>query len=1024
MLRATSFVILLLFTYISISAQQLNKADVDFQVAKLKEQGLFLQASGLLVKSGIYFEEHGDTISALHFQLENCNLIDEHLEYFRQKGLTPKIYYSNWYITVTLMACLGKSEAVPYFVTMLESMSEEAPDMLPFYSSELSYLFDQCKDVNYRDSVYILQKALNVIKSQSPTPELVKQYVEISSSFNWNRFVNSFNDVQIITNRLKEIQDWYKTNSQYIHNLNCDDYSEEIIEYETGYTNMLYSFAGTIAAQKNEPFNAISLYEEIKSVLSPLLRLDIKLSQKIAACDAKISQEYCCLGDFVKSKDYNDLALKGIVNHENNFEYCDVLNAIALNSFALNNSTLAAQLKSTEISLREELGWKSSQSEWGLYFMYLLNDDPQMVLQLKDIAIKAERRYSEDYSIYMYIGEAYSKLMYESSFYKDSAEFYFHKAENIIISNYSYYNKIGHVNDAKSNINAKWAAHYARTGEYSKSYNISKDFLIGKDGLPFYNYCDVIVMATLLHDIEGVHKYFPKYYYGLEDNLINMLPKLGSLESDIYLKNGESNLYHIPEWASWNPEDTVSISIAYDAALLMKGLTLRYETLASYMADSPSLVSAKHKLEKLQDSIYSISNKEHRFLALYKLKLMEKNIFKELNIKKASIHWQDIKKQLKGDEVCIEFVKYTTNTYTWSKGIPTAHYVAIVLSGTKTHPIFIDLFDEKELYETYTLQPKSYDTEAGLSLYEKIWGKLNDHIANMNCVYFSPMGMLNLINIEALADRNGKTALEKYNLKRVSSTRQLVSSTKGQQIESVVSFGGIDYTNMPETIIDSLNTRGNWNYLKNTLTELNNLETSLRNKNIRITTITGSNATESSFKKLDGTTTNLIHIASHGFYIPIQRHKDIPYYSKSDYTHIIEDELFYSGLIMSGGQSAWKDSTFVADKDDGILTSYEISKLDLHKVSLVVLSACETGLGDNLYDGIFGLQRAFKKAGVESILMSLWNINDKATSEYMGFFYSFLSSGLSKQASYRRAVAEMRKKYDDPYYWASFILLD
>ena len=127
---------------------------------------------------------------------------------------------------------------------------------------------------------------------------------------------------------------------------------------------------------------------------------------------------------------------------------------------------------------------------------------------------------------------------------------------------------------------------------------------------------------------------------------------------------------------------------------------------------------------------------------------------------------------------------------------------------------------------------------------------------------------------------------------------------------------------------------------------------------------------------------------------------------------------------MSGGQSTWADSTFIAEKDDGILTSYEISKLDLHNVELIVLSACETGLGDNLYDGIFGLQRAFKKAGAKSILMSLWCVSDQATSEYMELFYGFLSSRYSIQESYKRTVSAMKKKYEDPYYWAAFVLLD
>ena len=147
-------------------------------------------------------------------------------------------------------------------------------------------------------------------------------------------------------------------------------------------------------------------------------------------------------------------------------------------------------------------------------------------------------------------------------------------------------------------------------------------------------------------------------------------------------------------------------------------------------------------------------------------------------------------------------------------------------------------------------------------------------------------------------------------------------------------------------------------------------------------------------------------------------------YGKSNYTQKTKDELFYSGLIMSGGQMAWTNSTFEIEKDDGILSSYEISKIDLHNVDLVVLSACETGLGDNLFDGIFGLQRAFKKAGAKSILMSLWKIDDKTTSEYMSLFYNNLTSGLFKHESYKRTVAEMKKKYRDPYYWASFILLD
>ena len=98
--------------------------------------------------------------------------------------------------------------------------------------------------------------------------------------------------------------------------------------------------------------------------------------------------------------------------------------------------------------------------------------------------------------------------------------------------------------------------------------------------------------------------------------------------------------------------------------------------------------------------------------------------------------------------------------------------------------------------------------------------------------------------------------------------------------------------------------------------------------------------------------------------------------------------------------------------------------MDLRQVNLVVLSACQTALGDNLYDGIYGLQRAFKQAGVSSILMSLWEIEDKATSDFMTNFYKRLASEVSLNNAFISAVQFMKDKYPDPYYWASFILLE
>ena len=288
------------------------------------------------------------------------------------------------------------------------------------------------------------------------------------------------------------------------------------------------------------------------------------------------------------------------------------------------------------------------------------------------------------------------------------------------------------------------------------------------------------------------------------------------------------------------------------------------------------------------------------------------------------------------------------------------------------------------------------------------------------------MGLMNLMNIELLTDCNGRTAAENYNLYRVSSTRKIITRRDYRDIHNVVSFGGIDYEDAQEyaKVMNDINTRGNWAYLQNTLFETERIDHLLTGKGVNVVSYTQSNATEDAFKHLDGSKIDVVHVASHGYYIHPSRRASIPYFANSENTRTIPDELFYSGIILSGGQKAWIEKTFEPSNNDGILSSYEISKLDLHNVRLVVLSACETALGDNLFDGIYGLQRAFKKAGVESILMSLWKIDDKATAEYMSFFYEKIADGCSPHEAYMSTVLLMKEKYKDPYYWTSFILLD
>ena len=185
----------------------------------------------------------------------------------------------------------------------------------------------------------------------------------------------------------------------------------------------------------------------------------------------------------------------------------------------------------------------------------------------------------------------------------------------------------------------------------------------------------------------------------------------------------------------------------------------------------------------------------------------------------------------------------------------------------------------------------------------------------------------------------------------------------------------------------------------------------------------GINATESQFKLSCKEHPSIIHIASHGFYVPEGKRNSIPYYKIED-TYSLTDNQFYCGLVFAGGQDSWNNSLFQIEADDGILSSYEISKLDFRSADLIVLSACETGIGDLSYDGILGLQRGFKSAGANSIIMSLWKIDDAATALFMTSFYQTYLKTRSKQEAMMIARRIVKNTYPDPYYWAAFILLD
>jgi CHAT domain-containing protein len=217
-----------------------------------------------------------------------------------------------------------------------------------------------------------------------------------------------------------------------------------------------------------------------------------------------------------------------------------------------------------------------------------------------------------------------------------------------------------------------------------------------------------------------------------------------------------------------------------------------------------------------------------------------------------------------------------------------------------------------------------------------------------------------------------------------------------------------------------------WSPLPGTAKEIGTLQQLFAGKGINVATVNGVNATEDAFKLLDNRSPSIIHLATHGFFLPDPTFKQLK--TESDLTGnnyaISEEPLMRSGVVMAGANKAWSGEKTAPGAEDGILTAYEIAQLNLSNTKLVVLSACETALGDlQGTEGVFGLQRAFKIAGVKNLVVSLWQVPDKETAELMGLFYNNLLSAQPVRDAFYNAQKEMRSKYP-PFSWAAFVLVE
>lgn len=521
----------------------------------------------------------------------------------------------------------------------------------------------------------------------------------------------------------------------------------------------------------------------------------------------------------------------------------------------------------------------------------------------------------------------------------------------------------------------------------------------------------------------------------------------------------------------------------FDNTLFYKGFLLNAVSSIRNLSNTNSAIASKIELlnsyQRRLISQYMLPSSQRDSSVIKELELKANNSEKELakasssfNNANSSINWLQISKTLKQDEVAIEFVNFHINTVEQTDSVI---YAALVLKSGTNGPEFIRLFDESQLEKligktndrktdyvnnlySFVSRGTTSLTKPQESLYDIIWKAIEPKLQNPNpikTIFFSTSGLLHRINLGAIPLSEDTTLGEKYHMVMLNSTRQLVTNASTQVNGSLNAaiFGGIKY-DVDSIFIASLKNRlpandlamrgnsitsidpklrgGTWAYLKWTEKEANSIESALKSGGFNINKFKGYDATEEAFKKLgeNANSPRIIHLATHGYFFPDPKEikSDVlPVAANLEAIRVNENPMIRSGLILAGANYAWvNNKPAVEGIEDGILTASEISLLNLSNTELVILSACETGLGDiKGNEGVYGLQRAFKIAGVKYLIMSLWQVPDFQTQELMTTFYkNWLQDKITIPEAFRTAQNEMKEKYQSPYFWAGFVLVE
>lgn len=409
--------------------------------------------------------------------------------------------------------------------------------------------------------------------------------------------------------------------------------------------------------------------------------------------------------------------------------------------------------------------------------------------------------------------------------------------------------------------------------------------------------------------------------------------------------------------------------------------------------------------------------------------------------------WQEVQKKLKPKEAAIEIIRY--KDYTPAKGgdfKDNINYAFLIVTpDTKVSPEVLlaeNGLDMEKKFLNYYRNNIKYTLEDNRS-YKCFFSDLADVLTRKGIekIYLSPDGVYNQINLNTIKNpATNKFMLDEFEIRLVTNTRELievrpsssnsasalligfpkfnldaVSESSGTQVTRSLSPSGTLSRGLRGGLLRQLRGDGGISVLPGTQVEINQIAKLTKDPEIFMEDL----AAEGLIKQV--ISPMILHVATHGYFLDDENLPENPA-EKSTY---VPSPLLKSGLLLAGSENFLRDGTPANDAgDDGILTAYEAMNLKLEDTELVVLSACETGLGVvKNGEGVYGLQRAFKMAGAKNMIMSLWQVDDAATQQLMSTFYEEKTKHTDTPTAFRIAQQKLKEVYPHPFFWGAFIMV-